>query len=250
MVVRADQVPSKPAFTVHTAEKKQVLVVCLLLLAITLAAYFPVFRSGFINIDDDVYVVRNPRVQAGLTADSLKWAFNVGYAGNWHPLTWMSHMVDYRLFGDNRAGHHATSLILHLASTLLLFLTLGRMTGTVWKSGLVAALFAIHPLHVESVAWVAERKDVLSTLLLMLTMGAYVFYTERMGIGRYLTVVLFFGLGLMAKPMLITLPFVLLLLDYWPICRKGPRVVLEKIPLLAMSAASGVMTPDPGEQTR
>ena len=220
------------------------LLICILLVAVTLAAYSPVFRNGFINYDDDAYVTKNPHVKAGLTSVSLAWAFNVGFAGNWHPLTWMSHMLDYQLYGDKAADHHATSLILHLASTVLLFLIFRRMTGALWKSAFVAALFALHPLHVESVAWVAERKDVLSTLFWVLAMGAYVLYTERPSIGRYLAIALLFGLGLMAKPMLVTLPLVLLLLDYWPLdrVRRGWSLVREKIPLLAMSVGSGIIT--------
>ena len=213
---------------------------------VTLAVYSPVFRSEFINFDDDLYVTDNPHVNKGLTAQGLAWAFNVGYAGNWHPLTWISHMLDYQLYGGDSAGHHATSLFFHLTNTILMFLVLKRMLGSVGKSAFVAGLFALHPLHVESVAWVAERKDVLSALFWILTMGAYVLYAERPSRGRYIAVIALFALGLMAKPMLITLPIVLLLLDYWPLGRMEkvglPRLVKEKIPLLALSALSCVVT--------
>ena len=230
------------------------LLICLVLLVVTLAVYMPVFRNAFINYDDDVYVYRNSFVKAGLTAKGLAWAFNVGYAGNWHPLTWMSHMADYQFFRDNPAGHHATNLIFHMASTVLLFLVLRRMTsrpgsmqaGSSWKSAFVAALFALHPLHVESVAWVAERKDVLSTFFWMLTMGAYVLYSEKPSIKRYVPVILLFALGLMSKPMLVSLPIILLLLDYWPLGRMEKsgklKLILEKMPLLAMSAGSAIIT--------
>jgi Tfp pilus assembly protein PilF len=207
-----------------------------------------------------VYVTENPYVIAGLTTKSLVWAFNAGTGAHWHPLTWISHMVDCRLFGLNPIGHHLTALLLHILNTVLLLLILKRLTGSLWKSSVVAALFALHPLHVESVAWVAERKDVLSTLFWMLTMGAYLLYTERPGIKRYLAVVVLYALGLMAKPMLVTLPLVLLLLDYWPLRRLAPGegktgsrwlgriAVLEKIPLLALAAGSIVMTMIAGTQ--
>ncbi len=207
--------------------------------------------SEFIRTDDGLYVVYNPHVQAGLTRAAIAWAFNIGYAGNWHPLTWMSHMLDCRLFGLNPMGHHAVNLLLHIASTTLLYLTLARATRSMWKSAFVAALFAVHPLHVESVAWVAERKDVLSTFFWMLTMWAYVRYTERPSWRSYIPVFVFLALGLMAKQMLVTLPFVLLLLDYWPLNRRqttdnrrqkgSGTLVLEKVPLLILSVGAGVL---------
>ena len=226
------------------------------------AAVLGVFRQtvghGFVIYDDEAYVTKNPRVQAGLSVENLRWAFTTNLNANWHPLTWLSHMLDAELFGLNPMGHHLTSLLLHLANTILLFLLLARMTGSVWKSGFVAALFGIHPLHVESVAWVAERKDVLSALFWILTMWAYVRYTESPSVKRYLPVVVLFALGLMAKPMLVTLPFVLLLLDYWPLGRlmpsasgkpgkdrQGPsawRLIWEKAPLFTLAAASSAVT--------
>jgi len=194
-------------------------IICLILVIAILVVYWQVGNHEFIMFDDDLYVTENPNVQAGLSLKSVKWAFTVTHAHNWHPLTWLSHMLDCQIYGLNPGGHHLTNVILHILNSILLFLIFRRMTGALWKSAFVAALFALHPLHVESVAWVAERKDVLSTFFWMLTMGAYVLYVENPGIKRYLLTVLFFALGLMAKPMLVTLPFVLLLLDYWPLGR-------------------------------
>jgi len=185
----------------------------------TLVVYWQVHNYGFVNYDDPTYVSKNQNIQSGITWESLKWAFATGHAGNWHPLTWISHMFDWQLFGANAGWHHLTSLFLHIANALLLFAVLKRMTNTLWRSAFVAAAFALHPLHVESVAWIAERKDVLSTFFWMLTMAAYLRYVQRPGPVRYLSALLFFAMGLMAKPMLVTLPFVLLLLDYWPLGR-------------------------------
>ena len=239
----------------------------LLLIAVTLVAYWGVQNHEFINYDDGLYVTENDRVQAGLTMKSVTWAFTSTHASNWHPLTWLSHMVDCQLFGLNPGYHHLTSLLLHIANALMLFLVLKRMTGSVWKSSFIAALFALHPLHVESVAWVAERKDVLSTFFWILTIWAYVYYTQRPNLARYLLVVLSFSLGLMSKPMLVTMPFVLLLLDDWPLGRsrvgrlgcdlnsqtahslnfRKPQsvwsgLVLEKVPLFGLAAASSALT--------
>ncbi len=192
--------------------------ICLGLALITLALYLPALRHGFIEYDDQQYVTDNPRVQAGLTLSGLGWAFGF-HAGNWHPLAWLSHMLDCQLFGAHAWGHHLTNVLLHVASTLLLFLVLNRMTGALWRSAAVAALFAWHPLHVESVAWVAERKDVLCTFFWMLTLWLYVRYAAKPSTMRYLAILGSFALCLMAKPMGVTLPFVLLLLDYWPLGR-------------------------------
>jgi hypothetical protein len=184
-------------------------------------------------------------VAQGLTRAGIAWAMTAKVASNWHPLTLISHMLDGQLYGLRPAGHHATSLLLHLANVLLLFEALRRMTGAVVRSAMVAALFAVHPTHVESVAWIAERKDVLSALFWILAMGAWAFYARRPSIGRYLLVSLLMILGLMAKPMVVTLPFALLLLDVWPLDRLGlgwRRLVLEKLPLLALSAVSSVIT--------
>lgn len=225
------------------------LMVSLLLIVATLATYWQVRYHDFVNFDDDIYVTENPRVQAGLSLDTIVWAFTTTDAEFWHPLTWISHMLDCQLYGLNPIGHHFTNLLLHVANTLLLFLVLQWMTGAIWRSAFVAALFALHPLHVESVAWVAERKDVLSTLFWMLTLGAYIRYAECPVFSRYVVVILAFTLGLMAKPMLVTLPFVLLLLDCWPLSRFGAeqrssifRLFLEKIPFVALTVLFGVVT--------
>ncbi|MBT6045548.1 MAG: hypothetical protein HOG49_01890, partial [Candidatus Scalindua sp.] len=181
--------------------KKYFYMICLFLVIATLAVYWQVLNNDFVIYDDDKYVTENTHVHKGVTFDSLTWAFTSSHASNWHPLTWISHMIDYQLYGLNARGHHLTSLLFHVANTLLLFLILVRMTGTLWQSSFVAALFALHPLHVESVAWVAERKDVLSTFFMMLTVWAYILYVKKREIKGYLLVVLFFVLGLMSKPM-------------------------------------------------
>ncbi|MEN3367962.1 MAG: protein O-mannosyl-transferase [Verrucomicrobiota bacterium] len=211
-------------------------------------------RHGFVNYDDPSYVYENAAVSKGLTFENLKWAFTHSHARNWHPLTTLSHILDCQLFGLKAGGHHSTSVLLHTITVLLLFFALWQMTGAYWRSAFVAAIFAIHPLRVESVAWVAERKDVLSGLFFVLTLAAYIRYVRQRNIARYAMVVLFFALGLMSKPMLVTLPLVLLLLDYWPLGRfaqsdsgrfKRPPIIpllIEKIPLLVLSAASSLVT--------
>ena len=199
--------------------KNKIAMIYIFLAVVTLLAFWQVNQSDFISFDDGVYITKNSYIQNALTIDGIIWAFTTNYQGNWHPLTWISHMLDIQLFGLNPHWHHLISLLLHITNTLLLFFVLHRMTKAPWQSAFVAALFALHPLHVESVAWVAERKDVLSTFFWMLTMGAYSYYVEHPGFRRYFFVLLFFVLGLMAKPMLVTLPFVLLLLDYWPLQR-------------------------------
>jgi len=197
---------------------RPVLIGSLLIVSI-LIVYWPVQHFEFVNYDDDIYVTENVHVRSGITGESAIWAFTPYDAGNWHPLSWLSLMFDYELFRLNPAGYHWTNVLFHIANTLFFFLALNRMTGAIWRSGFVAALFALHPLHVESVAWVAERKDVLSTLFWMLSMYIYVFYVERPGVWRYILLLVSFSFGLMAKPMLVTLPFVLLLLDFWPLGR-------------------------------
>ena len=224
------------------------MVVALLLTIATVAVYFPVRQFEFIQVDDPAYVTENPMVTRGLTLEGVTWALTATHAANWHPLTWISHMLDVELFGLESGAHHLMNLALHLASTLLLFGWLFRATGAIWRSAFVAAMFALHPLHVESVAWVAERKDVLSTLLLMLTLWAYTRYT-REGTGGYALVMVLLALGLMAKPMLVTTPFLLLLLDYWPL-RRAERfaaaawrpLVIEKLPLFGLVALSSLVT--------
>ena len=218
--------------------------------------YWQVGGHRFVNFDDNVYVSENPQVLRGLTPESVSWAFATAHGDNWYPLTWLSYMADIELFGLNAGWHHRVNMLLHLANTVLLFLVLWRMTGGMWQSGFVAALFGVHPLHVESVAWVSERKDVLSALFWMLTMGAYLRYARRPTVGRYLAVAVLLALGLMCKPMLVTLPCVLLLLDWWPLGRLAPaasqsarpvlgrflRLVWEKVPLFGLSAASAAIT--------
>jgi len=226
-------------------QKKTAAAIALALALATLGLYAPVLGHAFLNFDDDVYVTANPMVRGGWSWRAFAWAWTTGYAANWHPLTWLSHITDCSLFGLQPAGHHAINVILHAANTVLLFLLLRQMTGAVWRPAAVAALFAWHPLHVESVAWVAERKDVLSTLFFLLTIWAYSRYTQN-GKFFYILSLFFFALGLMSKPMLVTLPFVLWLLDYWPLERFVPgatrRLVLEKLPFLALSVASSVVT--------
>jgi protein O-mannosyl-transferase len=243
------------------------LIIYLGLIAATFVAYEPVRHNGFVKLDDDKYVTENPNVNGGITRDSVIWAFTKSHTANWHPLTWVSHMLDCEIYGLNPLGHHITNLLIHIANSLLLFYVLRRMTGAVWRSAFVAAAFALHPIHVESVAWVAERKDVLSGLFWMLTILAYVRYAERPNIGRYLLVSAAFVMGLMSKPMVVTLPFVLLLLDWWPLDRLARRgngittatieeqttqlgcpkttflhLVIEKVPLIVLSAISSVIT--------
>ena len=211
-------------------EHRLTILACIVLALATFAVYGEVGSHQFIHFDDGAYVFDNPVVRAGLTLNGVKWAFTTLYAGYWMPLTWLSHMLDCQLFGLSPGGPHLTNLLFHIANTLILFLWLLRATRTPGPAFLVAALFAWHPLHVESVAWVAERKDVLSTFFWLLTMWAYLWYVERPAVGRYLLIILCFGLGLMAKPMLVTLPLALLLLDYWPLRRwtPGRQVILRE----------------------
>jgi len=242
-------------------QKRPGLAAAALLAVLTFAAYAPVLWCDFIRLDDGYYVVRNPRVTGGLTAANVAWAFQTGYQGNWHPVTWISHMVDATLFGVHPWGHHLTSLLLHVANAVLLFQWLRGVTGAMGRSWMVAALFALHPFHVESVAWVAERKDVLSTFFFMLMLLSYSRYAgasvdtppDRGGLtgrwGSYALALAFLALGLMSKPMLVTAPFVLLLVDYWPLGRVGlrgmaalPRLVAEKVPFFLLAAISSVIT--------
>lgn len=227
--------PSTPAVARRTD-----LWICLLLAGLLLVAYGQVRHFEFVNYDDPDYVSENPHVGAGLTAESIPWAFRSSATGNWFPLTWLSHMLDCQLFGLDAGWHHLTNVWIHIASTLLLFTFLRRVTGARWSSALAACLFGLHPLHVESVAWIAERKDVLSGLFFMLTLWAYAAYVDRPGRGRYAVILAAFCGGLMAKPMLVTVPLVLLLLDQWPF-RRGIRI-REKLPLLAASVAASIVT--------
>jgi len=246
------------------SREKRVVIYCLLLVAATLAFYNPIVRNQFVDFDDLSYILKNNHVLAGLTWDTVKWSFTTFRDGNWHPLTWLSHALDCELFRLNPVGHHYTNLLLHAANAVLLFLLLFRATGFTWSSLVVAALFALHPVNVESVAWAAERKNVLSMLFFLLALHAYDRYAR--GGGRYLywLVTVFFVLGLMAKPQIVTLPFVLLLWDYWPLQRMGGRqtcagsaadglpaastprsfgfLVWEKLPLFVLAAADSVVT--------
>jgi len=243
-----------PAGVFSSPEKRNV-VLCLLLVVATLALYNPVNRHPFVNYDDDRYVTENPHVHNGLTWDTFTWALTATEQGNWHPLTWMSHALDWQLFHQNPTGHHFTSLLIHSTNAVLLFLFLIYATGRVGSSFFVAAIFALHPINVESVAWIAERKNVLSTFFFLAALLAYCWYAKRPDWRRYLAFAALFVLGLMSKPMVITLPFVLLLLDYWPLGRMQgspangevpqlslSRLLFEKLPLLVLSAASAVVT--------
>jgi tetratricopeptide (TPR) repeat protein len=204
---------------INISPQKQILFVYIALAVATLAIFWQVNQYGFVNFDDDVYVTTNSHVQSGITLGEFCWAFSTTYADFWHPLTWLSLMFDYQLHGLNAGGYHLTNLILHILSVLLLFWLFNRMTGAIWRSAFIAALFAFHPLHVESVAWIAERKDVLSAFFWILSLCLYVYYTEKPAISRYLPVLLCFACGLMSKSMVVTLPIVMILLDYWPLGR-------------------------------
>lgn len=245
---------SKPLFA---APGRQGLLLSLLLVVFTLAIYNRATHLSFVNFDDDRYVTENPHVLAGLNWDTVKWALTSTGEANWHPLTWMSHALDCQWFRLNPAGHHITSILLHTTSAVLLFLLLWRATRRLWASFFVAMVFALHPINVESVVWIAERKNVLSTMFFLLTLGAYGWYTQKPDWKRYFAVVALFACALASKPMVVTLPLVLLLLDYWPLCRirgwseirelapsqtGAGKLVVEKLPLVALSAASAVIT--------
>lgn len=250
-----------------SSKKKHIILIYLALILANFIAFEPARHNDFINFDDNVYVTDNSSIKNGITRDSVLWAFTTQHAGLWIPLTWLSLMLDHEIFGLNPLGFHLTNLLFHMANTLLLFVVLSRMTGSVWRSALVAAIFAIHPLRVESVVWITERKDMVSGFFFMLCLAFYIRYTEQRNMGRYFLVALTLFLGLMGKPMLATLPFILLLLDYWPLGVfqygipaekinsshiKSPhrkvlgnsflRLVAEKIPLFIISLAVGVVT--------
>lgn len=226
--------------------------ICVSIAILTWIAFGETLHAGFVNFDDDLYVYENSTVQAGLTASGFVWAFTHVVAGNWHPLTMLTHMLDCQIYGLAPGGHHFTNVLLHTATAILLFLVLRNLTRATWSSAFVAAVFAVHPLRVQSVAWIAERKDVLSGFFFMLTLAAYVRYARKpWSPTRYLPILILFALGLMSKPMLVTLPVVLFLLDYWPLGRlKNPifdpghlqRLVLEKIPLLLLALIASLVT--------
>ena len=226
--------------------------ICVGLLVLTCAVFIQTLRYDFVNYDDPSYVYQNRRITSGIDFANVAWAFTHVHSENWHPLTTITHMLDCQLHGLKAGWHHFTNLLLHTIAVVLLFIALEQMTGALWRSAFVSAVFAVHPLHVESVAWIAERKDVLSAVFFMLTLLAYLHYTRAPSIGRYLIVAFIIALGLMSKPMLVTLPFVLLLLDFWPLgrfeARKSNtgrqllRLILEKIPLIALSVVSSIVT--------
>ena len=238
---------------INAEEKKSgnhwsiVIGVCVFLIALVWFVFGQTLGHGFVNYDDDLYVYKNSYVTSGVTLRGLHWAFTQTHVWNWHPLTTISHMLDCQMFGLHASGHHFVNVLLHTIAVLLLFLVLWQTTGGLWQSAFVAAVFAIHPLRVESVAWIAERKDVLSAVFFMLTLGAYTRYAQRPTVSRYITMSIMFALGLMSKSMLVTLPFVLLLLDYWPLQRLTldrqsiARAVREKIPLFILAAASCIV---------
>lgn len=239
------QAESKPSFSYRA------LGTAVVLCAINLLIYSGLINHQFIDLDDAAYIYQNAHVKRGFTWDAVAWAFRSGQPSYWHPVTWFSHLLDVQLFGMNAGGHHLVSLALHMLNCLLLFSALRQMTGALGRSAFVAALFAAHPLHVESVAWAAERKDVLSTFFWMATICAYIRFVRRPQPARYVAVASLFALGLMSKPMLVTLPFTLLLLDYWPLGRVAagggvrsawPSLVIEKVPLVLLSVASSVVT--------
>ena len=221
---------------INISLQKQILFVYIALAVVTLAVFWQVNQYDFVKFDDDVYVTINNYVQSGITLDGFRWAFSTTYADFWHPLTWISLMSDYQLHGLSAGGYHLTNLILHILSTLLLFWLFNRMTGAIWKSAFVAALFALHPLHVESVSWIAERKDVLSAFFWMLTLCLYAYYTEKPVIRRYMLVLFSFICALLSKPMVITLPLIMIVLDYWPLGRLqsrkiGPKLMMDVMPI-------------------
>jgi tetratricopeptide (TPR) repeat protein len=231
-------------------EVSRTLLICIALAAATFVAFEGVRSNDFVHYDDDKYITSNEYVQKGLSLESIRWAFTTWHQGNWHPLTWVSHLIDVSVFGMKPAGHHLVSVGFHIANVILLFLILKKMTRAIWPSAFVAAVFGLHPLGAESVAWAAERKNVLSNFFAFLTIWAYLWYAQKPGWRRYVMVAILFAAGLLSKSMLVTLPFVLILLDYWPLARFGVlkgwrwfwRAIVDKLPLLAMSAAFCVVT--------
>jgi tetratricopeptide (TPR) repeat protein len=230
---------------INISHSKQRLIVYIVLTVVTLAVFWQVKHFEFVNIDDNIYVTENSHIKSGITLEGFRWAFSIKYFG-WDPLTFISLILDYKLYGFNAGGYHVTNVILHILSSLLLFWLFNRMTGAIWKSAFVAAFFALHPLHVESVAWIAERKDVLSAFFWMLTLCLYVYYKERPVIKRYMLVLFCFILALMSKPVVVTLPVIMILLDYWPLSRYGIGIesrndklllwqLKEKMPFIILS---------------
>jgi protein O-mannosyl-transferase len=233
----------------NISNSKKKLIIYIVLTTVTLAVFWQVNQFDFINFDDPVYITENSYVKSGLTLEGVRWAFSSKYFGLWNPLVWLSFMLDYQFHGLNPGSYHLTNIILHILSTLLLFWLFCRMTGAIWKSAFVAAVFALHPLHVESVAWIAERKDVLSAFFWMLTLCLYVYYTEKPLLKRYLLVLSSFVFALLSKPMVVTLPVIMILLDYWPLKRFESRTdnwllwqLKEKLPFFVLSALLIIIT--------
>ncbi len=238
---------------INTQSPTMKYVIYILLTLVTLAVYWQVNKYDFVIIDDPMYIIENHHIQSGFTLEELTWAFGIRSAAFWHPLTWLSFILDYQLYGLNAGGYHITNIILHILSTLLLFWLFNRVTGAIWPGAFVAAFFSLHPLHVESVAWITERKDVLCAFFWMLTLCLYVYYTEKPNIKRYLPVLLSFVFALMSKSMAVTLPVVMILLDYWPLSRlrsgneseKGNPLlwqVKEKSPFFILSVVLSIIT--------
>jgi hypothetical protein len=232
-----------------TQEKHKNLIVMVVLTIVVAAVFWQVHSFEFLNYDDDKYVSENNHILTGLTWENIKWVFTNEHGGNFHPLTGLSHILDCQLFGLKPGMHHLANLLFHIVNTLLLFIVLWQMTDARWQSAFVAALFALHPMHVEPVVWISSRKDVLSTMFMMLTIYAYYRYVKKPAASRYILILMLFVCGLMAKPMLVTLPFLLLLLDYWPLNRtdlKNGRqayyLIREKVPLFILSAISSIVT--------
>jgi protein O-mannosyl-transferase len=256
-IIYTKQPDTLPAFAIKLVKNKATIsICCIVLVVITLTVYLQVGNHEFLNFDDDAYVTNNPHVSTGITGKNIIWAFTSVEKANWHPITWISHMADVQMFGMNPRGHHLTSVVIHTLSALILFFLILRLTGALWQSFFVAALFALHPLHVESVAWVAERKDVLSAFFWFLTLFLYAGFVENRKPLLYILALLSFVLGLMSKPMLVTLPIVMLLIDFWPLdryrCVERQKLYLlfrrlivlikEKIPFFACSLLSGIVT--------
>jgi tetratricopeptide (TPR) repeat protein len=244
------QMPVIPDSAIRSSSFRRDACICAFLALVTFALYWPVVGFEFNNYDDAQYITDNSQIHSGLTGENILWAFTTGRASNWHPLTWLSHMLDCQLYGLNPAGHHFTNLLFHVANTLLLFGLLRRMTSAVWRAAFVAALFALHPMHVESVAWVAERKDVLSAFFGLLTLWAWLSYIRSPSPRRYALTLLLFALALMSKPMLVTLPLLMLLLDFWPLRRAQSckplfgyePLVVEKVPFFVLTLISCIVT--------
>jgi len=226
--------------------RKTFWLIAILLIVCTLALYLPATDFDFVNFDDNIYVYDNPRLHSGLTSGNLAWAFGALAAGFWQPLTWISPFVDYEIYGLRAGGFHLTNVVLHVLASVFLFLALACMTNNLWRSGFVAAVFALHPLHVEPVAWISSRKDVLSGVFFSLTLFPYVIYIRRNRLGSFLLCLFVFLLGLMSKPSLLALPLLLLTLDYWPLNRfeRGRLffIVMEKIPFLILSLGVAMLT--------